>query len=146
MTDPIDDLARHLFALEHGARRTGEVTAQLTGAIVAWALSRGWAARTEARVGVPEQATRDPRLGFVDVIVRIGGDQPDLAIEIDSADKPWSVTKLQYAAAGGMRAVWVRWGDNEWAGIYDDVDVIQLRALRRPAFRSSPTNQLELWR
>ena len=25
-----------------------------------------------------------------------------------------------------MRAIWVRWGDEEWAGVYDDVDVIQL--------------------
>jgi hypothetical protein len=56
------------------------------------------------------------------------------------------VVKLQHAAAGGMRAVWVRWGDEQWAGIYDDVDVIQLQTLRRPAFRVSPTNQLELWR
>ena len=69
---------------------------------------------------------------------------PDLAIEIDSADKTWSVNKLQHAARAGMRAIWVRWGDGEWAGIYQDVDVIQLPLIRRVGHRGMP-DQLPLW-
>jgi len=80
----------------------------------------------------------------MDVIVRRGTGQPDLAIEIDSADKPWSVVKLQHAAAAGMEAIWVRWGDDRWAGVYDEVDVIQLPLIRRPARRHSRA-QVAIW-
>ena len=45
-----------------------------------------------------------------------------------------------------MRAIWVRWGDEEWAGIYDDVDVIQLPLIRRADRRSTPELKLPLWR
>jgi hypothetical protein len=43
-----------------------------------------------------------------------------------------------------MTAVWVRWGDGEWARPDPDVDVIQLPAARRPAGRPDET-QLGLW-
>lgn len=69
---------------------------------------------------------------------------PGVAIEIDSADKPWSLVKLQHAAAAGMYAIWVRWGDETWPGIYEDVDVIQLRDVRRLRHRRGP-RQLEVW-
>ena len=65
-------------------------------------------------------------------------------IEIDSADKPWSVAKLQHAAAAGMEAIWVRWGDDDWSGVYADIDVIQLR-IRRSADRRSSAGQLAFW-
>src|SRR4051794_30313331 len=107
------------------------MTARITRAVVEWALARGWAPRTEARV----DAGAAERLGFVDVIVRRGNGGSDLAIEIDSTDKPWSVEKLRHAVAAGMEAIWVRWGDDFWAGAYDDVDVIQLPTLRRSARR-----------
>jgi len=84
------------------------------------------------------------RLGFVDVIVRRGGHGRDLAIEIDSAHKPWSVVKLQHAAANGMRAIWIRWGDETWAGVYDDIDVIQVPLNRRPEHRQ-PGGQVAVW-
>lgn len=74
-----------------------------------------------------------------------GPSAPDLAIEIDSADKPWSVAKLRYAAAAGMIAIWVRWGDEDWAGVYDDIDVVQLRAMRRSAPRPLRNDQLTFW-
>jgi hypothetical protein len=86
----------------------------------------------------------DARLGFVDVLIRRGLPRPDVAIEIDSTDKPWSVVKLQHAAAGGMHGIWVRWGDQAWAGVYDEIDVIQLPMLRRTGSRSVQ-DQLRLW-
>ena len=96
-------------------------------------------------MSAPAAVGGDARLGFVDVIVRRGDGTPDLAIEIDSADKPWSVDKLRHAAQAGMRAIWVRWGDDEWAGIYDDVDVIQLPVISSRGHRRMSDRQLPLW-
>ena len=142
--DPADDLAAVLFGLSVEGRSTAAMTAHITRVIVVWAAERGWSPRTEARVQASSSAG-DERSGFVDVIVRRGPGLPDLAIEIDSADKPWSVDKLRHAAAAGMHAVWVRWGDDEWAGVYDDIDVIQLQLLRRAGRRPSQGAQLQLW-
>ena len=139
-----DDLASVLFALRVEGRSTARMTAHITRQIVSWATARGWSPRTEARVHAPA-AAGDARLGFVDVIVRRGSGVPDLAIEIDSADKPWSVDKLRHAAAAGMHAIWVRWGDEEWAGVYDDIDVIQLQLLRRSDRRQNRDAQMAFW-
>jgi hypothetical protein len=136
-----DDLARTLFRLETSTLTTAAMTARITRAVIQWAAARGWVARTEARVGVGELT----RLGFVDVIVKRGDNQPDLATEIDSTHKPWSVDKLRHAVAAGMEAVWIRWGDDEWAGAFDDVDVIQLQLTRRARARFQ-AGQTELWR
>jgi hypothetical protein len=140
-----DDLAAVLFGLETSTLTTGAVTARITRAILEWVAARGWAARGEARVGVPVLDGERPQLGFVDVIVRRAPAQPDLAIEIDSTDKPWSVAKLRHAAAAGMHAIWIRWGDDAWAGAFDDVDVIQLPVTRRPAPRVNTARQMSLW-
>lgn len=144
MTDT-DDLASVLFGLETGTLTTGAVTARITRTILEWAAARGWAARGEARVGVPLLDGQRAQAGFVDVIVHRSPAEPDLAIEIDSADKPWSVVKLRHAVAAGMHAIWIRWGDDAWAGAFDDVDVIQLPVTRRPASRGASAAQLSLW-
>jgi hypothetical protein len=141
--DVIDELAARLFALEVGARSTAAVTALIRNDIGRWAVGHGWHVRTEARVAVREAEHQAERIGYIDVVVLRGGDAPDLAIEIDSGDKPWSVTKLLHAAEAGMRPVWVRWGDDEWAGWCDAIDVIQLRSPRRPAARRD-SRQLQL--
>lgn len=140
----VDELATVLFALSPGSRTTGAVTAQITRELTTWALAHGWHPRAEAPVQVPHSSAQQPRLGYVDLVIRRGPGGPDLAIEIDSADKPWSLAKLRYAAAAGMIAIWVRWGDEVWAGAYDGIDVIQLQAMRRSALRHRPT-QLTFW-
>jgi hypothetical protein len=139
-----DDLATALFALEIDGQSTSQATREITRAIVRWATSRGWIARAEARVSIPTVDAAE-RLGIVDVIVHRGASEPPVAIEIDSAHKPWSLDKLRHAVRSGMDAIWVRWGDEAWAGIYDEIDVIQLPVFRRrrPASRS---DQLTLWR
>ena len=139
-----DDLATVLFDTDLRGMSTGAVTARITREVVAWARARGWTARTEARVDVPIGHAATGQLGFVDVVVRRADRLPDLAIEIDSADKPWSVVKLQHAAAAGMHAIWVRWGDEKCAGVYDELDVIQLSLVRRPAHRREH-GQLSIW-
>jgi hypothetical protein len=137
-----DELAGALFRLDTGTLTTRAVTARITAVVVKWAAARGWKARMEARVGVGEVA----RLGYVDVIVLRQPAAPDLAIEIDSTDKPWSVDKLRHAAAAGMHPIWIRWGDDDWAGAFADVDVIQLPLRRRAAPRNVDAGQLALWR
>ena len=138
----VDDLATLLFALEVEQRTTSAVTRQITDVVLTWALARGWTPRVEARVEAMTVAGSS-KLGYVDVLVHRPG-EPDLAVEIDSGDKPWSVDKLQYVAAAGMQAIWIRWGDEEWAGVYDEVDVIQLWLTKRP-LRRRLTNQLPIW-
>ena len=140
MTDT-DDLARTLFRLEASPLTTAAMTARITRAVVDWAVTHGWATRKEARVGVGE----DTRLGYVDVIVLRQPAAPDLAIEIDSTDKPWSVVKLRHAAAAGMHPIWIRWGDDEWARAFEDIDVIQLPLTRRVRSRAIGEAQAELW-
>src|SRR5689334_2534870 len=114
-----DLLATELFALDLGQLTTAVVTATITRAIVRMARARGWQARTEARVEVPLSYTRGfaEQLGFVDVLISRGRPFRDVAIEIDSTDKAWSAVKLQHVAAAGMHAIWVRWGDDFWAGV-----------------------------
>jgi hypothetical protein len=137
-----NDLATALFALEPPSATTSQTTRFITDAVVNWAIANGWTPRVEARV---EALTTlgSPKLGYLDVLVRRAG-LPDLAIEIDSGDKPWSVDKLRHAAAAGMHAIWVRWGDEQWAGIYDEVDVIQLWLTRRPLHKR-PADQIAIW-
>jgi hypothetical protein len=136
-----DDLAAVLFGLDTSTLTTAAVTARITRAVIEWAAGRGWPARSEARVGVGD----DARLGYVDVIVIRQPVAPDLAIEIDSTDKPWSVVKLRHAVDAGMEAIWIRWGDDAWAGVYEDVDVIQLPVTRRSASRVIDARQMSLW-
>ena len=139
-----DELAALVFALDEGALNTSAITAHITQAIVRWAIAHGWSVRREARVAVGDAAASAAQPGFVDVLVRRGGSEPDLAIEIDSSHKPWSLAKLRHAAGSGMHAIWIRWGDQDWPGVYDDVDVIQLRFARSPA-RRPDAPQLPLW-
>lgn len=139
-----DDLAQLLFEIDTSRLTTAATTRAITRAIVRWAHAQGWAVKTEARVDVPATPAA-AQLGYVDVLVSRGNALPDVAIEIDSTDKPWSVVKLQHAAAAGMHAIWVRWGDDAWAGVYDDVDVIQLRLIRRSQARPSSGGQQTFW-
>ena len=139
-----DTLAHVLFGIDTRRLTTAATTRAITRAIGRWALAQGWGVRTEARVEVPANQNI-AQLGFVDVLVSRGTPHPEVAIEIDSTDKPWSVVKLQHAAAAGMHAIWVRWGDDAWAGVYDDVDVIQLRLTRRSQARPAASGQQTFW-
>jgi hypothetical protein len=139
-----DDLARVLFATDLRLLTTGAATTSITRTVLAWAIAKGWIARTEARVRL-EPGRGLSSIGYVDIVVRRGGSLPDIAIEIDSTDKPWSLTKLRHAARGGMHAIWIRWGEETWAGAYEDVDVIQLQVQPRDGTRAVSSAQLTLW-
>jgi len=140
-----DDLAAHLFALESRSMTTGAMTTHMTRAILAWAVGKGWLVRTEARVIAPSETGGEALIGFLDIVIRRGDALPDVVIEIDSTDKKWSLAKLRHAARAGMHAIWIRWGEETWAGAYADVDVIQLPVERRPASRPGTVGQLTIW-
>lgn len=143
-TRTIDELAAVVFSLDTTRLSARAITARLTSAIASWALTHGWSVRTEARI---ELRTADGRLqdyGFVDLIVYRGSGGPDLAIEIDQTDKPWSVAKLQYAMALGMQAVWIRWSGADWTDV-EGIHVIHLPEVeKRPAPRRARA-QLSFW-
>ena len=138
-----DELATVLFALDTASLTTSAVTARITRTIVAWAVAHGWSVRNEARVDVAARTGR--QRGYMDIVIRRDGQAQDIAIEIDSAAKPWSLDKLRHAASAGMHAIWIRWGDEIWAGAYDDVDVIQLPQTRKPGSRAGTNLQQPLW-
>ncbi len=140
-----DELAAYLFGLDPRPLTTGATTTHITRAVLGWAVDKGWLARTEARVVAPNEMGGASAIGFVDVVIRRGGSLADVVIEIDSTDKQWSLAKLRHAAAAGMYAIWIRWGEETWAGAYDDVDVIQLPVSRRTAPRAGSVGQLTLW-
>jgi len=107
--------------------------------------------------GVLQRILSAAELGKDDLVVEIGSGMGVvtaeiakqvfhvIAIEIDSAAKPWSLDKLRHAASAGMHAIWIRWGDGLWAGAYDDVDVIQLPQTRKPGSRAGTNLQQPLW-
>ncbi|HYI22520.1 MAG TPA: hypothetical protein VEX62_07775 [Candidatus Limnocylindrales bacterium] len=140
-----DELAAYLFELDPRSLTTGATTTHITRAVLAWAVEKGWLARTEARVVAPNGMDGASAIGFVDVVIRRGHSLADVVIEIDSTDKQWSLAKLRHAAAAGMHAIWIRWGEETWAGAYEDVDVIQLPVARRAAPRAGTLGQLTLW-
>ena len=60
----------------------------------------------EVRIGLwREKKTK--RQGIIDFLIKDEGVQ--FALEIDSTNKKWSLEKLQFIAAQGHQAIWVRW-------------------------------------
>ncbi|GAA4410195.1 hypothetical protein GCM10023148_01320 [Actinokineospora soli] len=88
---------------------TSDVTSILTGLVLRWGLhdkTGPW--RGFLELVPPFIPTNGYMSGRVDVVLtRLGS--PDLVVEIDSAHKPRSMEKLQFAYAAGATAVWVRW-------------------------------------
>ena len=51
---------------------------------------------------------------------------PPLVIEIDSANKKWSLTKLEKCSEKGWDCLWVRWGPNEPIPTPEDIMCIYI--------------------
>ena len=140
----VDELAEVVFKLDTRGLSARAITARVTAAIVEWASANGWAVRTEARIeiGRPHAAFGD--YGYMDAIIHRAAGEPDIAIEIDQTDKPWSVAKLRYANALGMEAVWIRWSGSSWTDA-EGVHVIHLPELERERLPTKRSSQLTLW-
>lgn len=140
----VDELARIAFSVDTSGMSAKAITALLTREIVTWALSKGWSVKTEARVEPSRVPRRRTEYGYIDVVVRPGEGLPDLAIEIDQTDKPWSIAKLQYAMALGMEAVWIRWSGADWIDV-EGIHVIHLPETDRRLLQRTAPAQLRLW-
>lgn len=139
----VHELAALLYTLDQRERTTAEMTAYITATIVRWAMFAGWVCRTEARVRFGHDGRGRARIGYVDILVS-RTNSADLAIEIDSTQKPWSMEKLRHLADSGLSSIWVRWGDAVWAGADNAVHVIQLSIPRSRRSRRRAADQLAL--
>jgi hypothetical protein len=94
------------------AVRTADITRWLTELVVDWAYNQKrlpferWNVYRE--LTLPVTPGTSGRFGRLDVTA-LRPDGPDLVVEIDSAHKPESVQKLEFARDAGAVAVWVRW-------------------------------------
>ena len=87
-----------------------KITVSLTDAILAWAQDNGWSAHQEEPIKVAGYVSSSGNTrsnGKIDIWCR--SSCYDLAIEIDRANKAWSLAKLVQARQNGAHAVWVRW-------------------------------------
>ncbi|WP_306360855.1 hypothetical protein [Nocardia sp. CC227C] len=99
---------RHLRWL----RNRSMITDELTKLVVAWARDhQGWRAKTEQEI-LFKKGVHHPGewWGYVDVGIERPKPLPPLMIEIDSANKRWSLDKLVGATDQGWDAIWLRWG------------------------------------
>jgi hypothetical protein len=139
-----DELADVVYRLDAIALPTAQKTRHITQEIARWAVERGWRVRREAGMRLCTGGLE--RRGFYDLVIDAGGASAPIAVEIDTTDKAWSLEKLRHAAASGMCAIWIRWGDEGWAEVDDEVYVIQLPPSRRPQDVSRRTEQMPIWR
>jgi hypothetical protein len=112
-TDCRDNLAIHLQALNLNGLPSVAITREIIGEIRRWADAKGWRCESEVDSGVARRGgpgkTWQHYKGYVDLVVH-RGQLPPIAIEVDRADKKWSLVKLGKCASDGMEAIWVRWG------------------------------------
>ena len=143
VTAEADELAAIVFDLETDGLPAKAITRTVTAAVMTWALRRGWLVKAEVRVELPGPSA-DDSYGFIDLVIRRGGSLPDIAVEIDQEDKQWSLAKLQYAAAAGMNAVWIRWSGERWSSL-GEIEVIHLPQARKQPIRRPVSMQVPLW-
>jgi len=110
--------------------RRAESTARITTAIIDTLRAEGRTFEIEYTWRHAQRTTRSGRRvpGRVDVaIIDPDTGEPVVFIEIDSANKAWSLHKLATAAQRGIRAIWLRHGGHPPSGtIPDGVTVIHV--------------------
>jgi hypothetical protein len=84
---------------------TRELTNVVTYALKQWAHERGWRSWRELQVPLADERST----GRLDLVV-FRFRQPDIVIELDSANVPRSIAKLEVARERGALPVWLRFG------------------------------------
>jgi hypothetical protein len=124
-----DSLRSWLAPLEFPPLPRAEVTALVTAQIAEWAQSY----RFEVTQQVKAIATRRRRYGrtqngWLDLECRHRSGMT-VAIEIDFANKFWSIEKLAAEADAGKLAIWVKWGGPVALSLIPEkIGVVELRA------------------
>ncbi len=123
-----DSLRSWLAPLEFVGLPRPEVTSLITAQVVAWAQSY----RFEVTQQVKAIATRRRRYGrtqnsWLDLECRHRSGMT-IAVEIDFANKFWSIEKLAAEADAGKLAIWVKWGGPVTLSLIPEkVGVVELR-------------------
>lgn len=78
---------------------TWALTTVVTDALKAWAYERGWRSWRELHVPLADERST----GRLDLVV-FRSAQPDIVIELDSANVPRSIAKLELARDGRLRS------------------------------------------
>ena len=99
-------MSRALVRAEQNSMSTAATTKAITNTLVAWARKAGYTAIKE--LSIPVVPIGGTAYGRVDLIVFRPG-QPELVIEIDSANTARSVPKLEFARDAGTVSIWIRW-------------------------------------
>jgi hypothetical protein len=101
-------------------------TSAITKHAMAWARWHGFIVRTEVEAIARQMRPGDHRISPL----AIAGEHPagrQLAIEIDSVNRVWSIEKLAVEADAGKFAFWIKWGGPvRLALIPEKVGVVEL--------------------
>ncbi|UGT58866.1 hypothetical protein [Nocardia asteroides] len=113
-------------------RATGLTSSQTTALITAhtleWARSKRWKPATEVPALI-ERSSANGRTyrGRLDVVCERSWWRPPIAIEIDRANKRWSLDKLIAEADAGHVALWVRWHGDTVIEVPPRVGLVDIR-------------------
>lgn len=108
-SDIAEQIKQHLgSALPPGFHTlaTAHRTRLITQTVCDWLRAQGASSQREAVVPISENGAGHSRID----IVALCQPMHDIAIEIDSTHKAWSIEKLRYAQQFGAAAIWIRHG------------------------------------
>ncbi|MGW5441414.1 hypothetical protein [Nocardia asteroides] len=130
--DKTDELAQSLRHWLTPVRASGLTSTQTTKLITAhtleWAHSKRWQTSTEVPALIERTINGRVYSGRVDVVCERSWWRPPIAIEIDRANKSWSVDKLVAEAEAGHVALWVRWRGETVIDLPPTVGLVDIRA------------------
>ena len=104
-----DSLQEWLAPLEFTDLSRSAVTEAITAQAVAWAMSHGFVVSQDVEAVATKRRPHNRHIGLLDIACEHPSGQ-QLAIEVDFANRVWSVEKLAAEADAGKLALWVKWG------------------------------------
>ena len=132
--DRLAVLSERLFdlPLPKASEPAGLGTAMLNRAVVRFARDYDFAALDE--FSAPFTVRPDDRQGRIDWVLKQRMPPLRIAIEIDRANKHWSLEKLVRAQQQGFIAIWVRWRSPVRIAVPNTICLINLfRRIQRPS-------------
>ncbi|WP_162958357.1 hypothetical protein [Nocardia yunnanensis] len=108
---------------------SAQTTKLITAHTQQWAQAQRWRVQFEAPALV-ERRVSNGRLyrGRIDVLCTRRWWRPAVAVEIDRANKRWSLEKLIAEADAGHVALWVRWRGDSIIEVPPTVGLVDIRA------------------
>ncbi|MFJ4651130.1 hypothetical protein ACIP5Y_07630 [Nocardia sp. NPDC088792] len=119
-------LHRHLQPVSLSGLTAREATTMLTYQTAEWARKHWWTVTFEAPARVSRPTRRGPYRGRLDLLCTSWFRRP-IAIEIDRANKMWSLDKLQAEADAGASTLWVRWAGDQMIEVPAGIGLVDIR-------------------